>query len=246
MPLNYGIMALPFVGYSSMEVANKIYWELYNKFPAMREEWAGLRLLNCSAMPPVQIHMTKKVVKLPADLKGVKVASMGDISRIVNLVGGAPVEIANIGDLYMSLERGLVEGVINHFPVVQAFGCTPLVPYHTILGEGGISMSPHCFIMNPDSWNKLPSDIQKIFDEEDAWYQTEIVKSDIGEIERAMNEGKKLNHTFTYLTPEEIKVWSDLGVSLHNEWIEKMEAKGKPARAIYEEAKRLIAQYTSK
>jgi hypothetical protein len=53
---------------------------------------------------------------------------------------------------------------------------------------------------------------------------------------------KDRNHTFTELTPQEIKVWYDLVKKpIHDRWIAEAEAKGLPGRAVYNETLRLIA-----
>jgi TRAP-type C4-dicarboxylate transport system substrate-binding protein len=244
MPLSYNIMYLPFMGYPSMQAGAKIYEQLYNKFPALRDEFAGLRRLGSRLYPPVQINTTKKVVRGPSDLKGAKIAIVGGgkISTLVKSMGGAPVEIS-VGDINLSLSTGVVEGWVEHFPAVMVFGAMPKLPYHTVLGEGGISMGLQSLVMNPKTFDKLPPDVQKVVEETSVWWAEESMKLDIGEIERAVNAGKELKHTFTYLTPQEVQVWAHSATELHEKWIAEMESKGKPAKAIYEEAKRLIKEY---
>jgi hypothetical protein len=54
-------------------------------------------------------------------------------------------------------------------------------------------------------------------------------------------EGK--GDTLDYLTPEEVAQWVPLFQPYIDEWIADAEAKGWPAREIYEEAKRLVEKY---
>ncbi len=70
-----------------------------------------------------------------------------------------------------------------------------------------------------------------------------MLKIDNNEIQRAVNAGKEMKHTYTDLTPEEIAAWAKLAKPLHEDWIKKMEAKGYPARDIYNEALKLIEKY---
>jgi hypothetical protein len=77
-----------------MTAGTKIWWELYNKFPAMKNEWADVKLLASRMMPPDQIHTTRKMVKTPADVKGMKLAiSSALISKVITLQGGAATPI---------------------------------------------------------------------------------------------------------------------------------------------------------
>ena len=246
MPLSYSIPYLPFLGLPSMTAGTKIWWELYNKFPAMKNEWADVKLLASRMMPPDQIHTTRKMVKTPADVKGMKLAiSSALISKVITLQGGAATPIPPT-DIAVSLSTNVVEGWINHFPVAMIFGTLPSFKYHLVVSNNdyaGIDAGMDQLIINKDKWNKLPAGIQKIFEEESAWYQEETIKMDMTEIQKAMNVAKDAKHTISYLTAEELKMWADAAAPVHQEWITDNEAKGKPAKAIYEEMKKLIQQY---
>jgi TRAP-type C4-dicarboxylate transport system substrate-binding protein len=246
MPLSYSVPYLPFLGFPSMTAGTKIWWELYHKFPAMKNEWADVTLLISRMMPPDQIHTTKKMVKIPADVKGMKLAiSSALISKVITHQGGAATPIPPT-DIAVSLSTNVVEGWINHFPVANIFGTLPSFKYHLVVGSNdyaGIDAGMDQIIVNKDKWNKLPPDIQKIFEEESAWYQEEAIKMDMTEIQKAMNVAKDAKHTISYLTLEELKMWADAAAPVHQEWIADNEGKGKPAKAIYEETKKLIQQY---
>lgn len=198
-------------------------------------------------MPPDQIHTTKKMVKVPDDVKGMKLAiSSALISKVITAEGGAATPIPPT-DIAISLSTNVVEGWINHFPVAMIFGTLPSFKYHLVVGANdyaGIDAGMDQLIINKDKWSKLPADIQKIFEEEGAWYQEETIKMDMGEIQKAVNVCKEAKHTITYLTPAELKMWHDAAVPIHQQWIADNEAKGKPAKAIYEEYKKLIQKYS--
>lgn len=246
MPVSYAVPYLPFMGIPSMTAGTKIWWELYDKFPAIQKEWADVKLLVSRMMPPDQIHTTKKMVKVPGDLKGMKLAvSSALISKFVTQQGGAATPIPPT-DIAVSLSTNVVEGWINHFPVAMIFGTLPSYKYHLVVGSNdytGIDAGMDQIIMNKDAWDKLPADIQEIFEEASAWYTEACVKMDMGEIQKAMNIVKKAGHTITYLTPKELKVWAEAAEPVHKEWIENNEAKGIPAEAIYKEYKKLIKKY---
>jgi TRAP-type C4-dicarboxylate transport system substrate-binding protein len=246
MPLSFDIPYLPFMGIPSMTAGTKIWWELYEKFPAMKNEWADVKLLASRMMPPDQIHTTKKMVKTPEDLKGMKLAvSSALISKFVTQQGGAATHIPPT-DIAVSLSTNVVEGWINHFPVAMIFGTLPSYKYHLVLGSNdytGIDAGMDQIIVNKDTWNKLPADIQEIFEQASAWYQEATIKMDMDEIQKAMNIVKEAGHTITYLTPKELKVWADAAAPIHEEWIAKYEGKGIPAKEIYKEYKKLIKKY---
>jgi TRAP-type C4-dicarboxylate transport system substrate-binding protein len=238
------VLGLPFMmGTSSMSTASAIFEQLFNKFPEMRAQWQGVKPLGFNSMPPHQLSLIKKVVRVPQDIKGMKIGARGGPAEMINQVGGVPVTVP-VGEIYMALERGVLEGWIMHFPGAEVFGTLPLLKYQTIFSEGGVTMGTDVFLANSDVWNSLPPDIQKIIDDATRWRMDEIRKFDTGEINRIVEFYKKEGHTFTYLTPQEIQLWQDAAKPVHEKWIADQEAKGLPAKAIYEEARQLIKKYT--
>lgn len=242
MPLNM-FSKLAFMGYPSMQVGTGIYLKIWDKFPEIRNEFQKVRVYGAEMSPPNHLHFTKKVVKVPADLKGMKVIAIGGtMAEEMAMMGAAPLDI-KVTDLFMSLERGLAEGVSIHFPVVHGFGILKLVPYHTVF-PGGTLMSVDMLLFNQKSWDKLPADVQKVFLELEPWYRNSVMGMNTGYINMVKGEAKKLGHTFYEPTAEEMKLWKEAVKPAHDKWIQETEAKGLPARAVYEEAKRLTAEMT--
>jgi len=242
MPLNM-FSKLAFMGYPSMQVGTEIYLKIWDKFPEIRNEFQKVKVYGAEMSPPNHLHFTKKVVKVPADLKGMKVIAVGGtMAEEMAMMGAAPLDI-KVTDLFMSLERGLAEGVSIHFPVVHGFGILKLVPYHTVF-PGGTIMSVDMLLFNQKSWDKLPADVQKVFLELEPWYRNSVMGMNAGYINMVKGEAKKLGHTFYEPTAEEMKLWKEAVKPAHDKWIQETEAKGLPAKAVYEEAKRLTAEMT--
>ena len=236
------ITELPFLGWNSMPEGAAVYQELLRKFPELQKEYKGLKYYAHTPMPPNQLNTAKKLVRVPSDLKGMKLYASGYIANLIGSVGGAPVQVG-VGDWFISLNTGLIEGLGTHYVATNVFKCMPLVPYHTDFGRAGISFLFDCLFINPKTWNSLPPDIQKIFNDLEPWLVENKIKVDTGEIDRAIAEAKKLKHTFYHPTPEELQLWVDATKTIHEKWIAENEAKGLPAREIYNEAKRLIANH---
>lgn len=242
MPLNM-FSKLAFMGYPSMQLGTEIYLKIWDKFPEIRNEFQKVKVYGAEMSPPNHLHFTKKVVKVPADLKGMKVIAIGGtMAEEMAIMGAAPLDI-KVTDLFMSLERGLAEGVSIHFPVVHAFGILKLVPNHTIF-PGGTIMSVDMLLFNQKSWDKLPADVQKVFLELEPWYRNSVMGMNTGYINMVKGEAQKMGHTFYEPTAEEMKLWKEAVQPAHDKWIADTEAKGLPARAVYGEAKRLLGEMT--
>ena len=240
LPLSL-ISRLPFLGMPNKWAAAEIHGELLKKFPEMGQELGGLETLGLCGMPMEQMFFTKKEVRVPGDIKGMKIIAGGEIAKVIDAAGAAAMNM-NPGDWYMSLDRGLVEGHVINFLATLAFKTLDLFQYHTIFGESGTGLVLMGYMINPDSWNSLPPDLQEILAESTKWVSEEVMRLDERDQQAGMDMAKAANHTFTELTPEEIQLWADLAKPVHEQWIADNAGKG-PTQAIYDEAQRLIKEY---
>jgi TRAP-type C4-dicarboxylate transport system substrate-binding protein len=238
------IMSLPFMGWPEQHEAGKLYQELLNSSKAMQAEWEGVTVLAVMMMPPTHVHTTKKAVKTPDDLKGLKI--MGAefmLNASMQAAGATPVHL-DIGDMAPSVNTGLIDGIMNHFPVLNVFGALELLKYHTVFGDGGINMTPMFLIMNTKVLNGLPRDLKKlIVDSGSIWYE-KFKELDAADQAKAQKDVKAWGHKMTYLTPEQIKGWYNLVKGpVHDQWIKDAEAKGRPGKEVYKKALKLIEDY---
>lgn len=238
---------LPFLGWKSLMQACTIYYEITSEgspLPAFRDEFinAGVIPYNCVMMPPMQLVTTSKAVRVPEDISGMKLYAIGDMIEVISQVGAAPVEMGP-EEWYMSLERGVIEGLFLHYGAIGDLGLTELVKYNTIFGESGCYMSPIAYIFNTDSWNSLPPDLQKLFKDTEPWLFDETNRIHAEDVVRSMNAGRDLGQTFIELTPEEIEPWAELAKPIHKARIEKLEAAGVPGGELFEGLMKMIAEY---
>ena len=242
MPLNM-FTKLGFMGYRNKTEGTEVYQKIYDKFPEIRNEFKGVKVMAARMGPAYQLCFTNKQVQVPADLKGMKVISVGgSMAKEMVAMGAATMDV-KVGDLYMSLERGLAEGISTHIPILQAFGILPLVRNITLF-EGGTAMGPDMLLMNLNTWNNLPADIQKIFDDLSPWLGQELIKADNGFEAMVLGKAREMGHTIITPTAEQMKLWIEAVQPIHQKWIADNEAKGLPAQAVYDEAKRLIKEYS--
>jgi TRAP-type C4-dicarboxylate transport system substrate-binding protein len=234
---------LPMLGVDSMETATKVYHEMRKKFPELDAEFKGLRLLWASSMPPNQLHFTKKTgVRLPSDMKGIKLIGSPTAAEFVNSTGAVSI-FKPPSDYYMSLQKGLVQGTFQHYPFISAFKLEELLVSHTNCGLGGFNLQMMGFWMNQAVWDKLSPKAQKAFDDCQAWIQSEDIRVNTMLIDKAMADAKAKGHEVVELTPDEKQVWFEQSEPIRQKWAEAMEAKGKPGKAVYQEALKLIRQY---
>ncbi len=199
-------------------------------------------MYKSNVFPGYQIHTINKAIKTPDDLSGLKIISTGGpFASAITKSGGAPLDVP-VHEYYTSLEKGLADGIVTHPGLLIAFRIAELVRYHTFFGDAGVTTRNSIFIFNLDSWNKLGPDGQKVFNDLEPVVMEMVAKGYDAELGIFYDIAQKAGHTITNLTPEEIKVWSDMYATEHEEWVAKCEAAGKPGKALYAELKQLAGK----
>ena len=234
---------LPFMGWEDMKMATDIYHEIFPKFPELKAEFKGTRLLWLCNMPPNQIHTVNKEIRVPADLQDVKVITSGRLAEIAGNAGAATITDMGPPNWEISLEKGLSESMMVHWPAISGYDLIPLFNYHTDFGMAGMSMAMHGMWINEEVWNNLPGDIQNIIMDNSPWIQNRYISIDEAEIVKAVSKAQELGHAVIVLSPEEIEQWEKIAQLVTLEWIEDVEAMGLPAQSIYDEVKRMISEY---
>ncbi len=249
-PLNAQILAVPFLGLPNLQAASDIFAKLYEEFPELSDEMTSQGITPLSSYPnaPYQIMMASGTeIKVPEDMNGLKlINSSPELSELIAQSGGAPVNQPPT-EYYSSLEKGVADGVINHLPAGMAFGILPELTEQVILfGDKGLYYNYVITGMRTASLEKLPEDLQALFfgDNVDTMRQTEVdVMS--GTVDACVKMQEDAGKTIVTLTDDEIKVWQDATVDFREATISALEADQPVARAIYDRAIELIAEYDS-
>jgi TRAP-type C4-dicarboxylate transport system substrate-binding protein len=231
---------LPVLGIPDRDVGTRIWGDLIEKFSELRDEFKGMKVLAFRVDLPHMVHGVKKPIRVPADIKRLKIASFGIGAKILETMGASPVMLMP-GDVYMGLERGVAEGGYSTYFTAQMLRILDLLPYHntTILNWFGTTI-----LMNLKKWNNLSSDIQKVLDEESAKFFVNQNNLSKEYEEKARMIAVKKGHTFIDNTPEEVDLWHEAVRPYQEIWINENEAKGLPARTVYEETRKLVKKYS--
>ncbi len=237
------VFSLPFMGPKNVDVASAAYTELLTKFEELRSEFKGMVVFKPRMMPPFQAHFTKRDIRVPADMKGLKVIADTVWNIPLQNIGSAPVKLM-VGDWYMSLERNLVEGHIVHYPAIYIYKTLDLLKHHTHFGEGGAVVTSDILLINARKWKRIPKDLQKILVDSLDYRNAEQTKGDIHMINAAIKYGKEKGHTFNEVTEEEIELWKEAVQPVHQKWIEDNAGRG-PSQVIYDKAHELIDKYNN-
>ena len=234
---------LPFT-FPNGAVGARVNYEILEKY-AFDTEWSEVKVLMTPALPPMNYHGTKPV-QVIEDFQGLKIRSGGKVEGwIIEALGATSVEFET-GDLSTSLERGLVDGAWLTHSAVNAFGVRDVTQYRTLVG-----LFPRAWviIMNLQTWESLPADIKQAFEENSGAEASAQYCFENDKMIEATGRGLSIfdeqvgNPGFYTLPDEEKERWKEAVLPIWERWIEDVEGKGLPGRAMLEEALGLIEQY---
>jgi TRAP-type C4-dicarboxylate transport system substrate-binding protein len=227
-----------------MKAGTEIYKELLNKYPELQKDFGDLKMIYGHFLPGIQLHTTEKAIIIPADMKGMKLLATGeDLTKALSLLGSDPIETSPT-DYYMELDKGLAEGIFQHIPAVDSFQLSSLLHYHTILGYSGVGMVFLYEFMNMERWNSLPPDLQQIILEEGEVLDQQTMAMDEELMAQLLEQWEAKGDIIHIASQSEMQLWSDLFAPASENWIKSAEAAGySNARAIYNDAKKMISEY---
>jgi len=238
---------LPFLGFPSPEVATAIIEEIFDSgvIPELNAELQGAKMLYpCMASESTSyIHHTTKMIETVEDLEGMKIIADGVMAPYFDSLG-AVSHFVPFEDTYTALSTGMVEGHNGGFGWMFGSGVVELTPFHTDIG--GIAMAGYApIIMNPDSWNNLPSDIKTIFTDLAPFYYEQRIGAELGAQAGGLDYTQNvLQHEYYDFPPEETALMIAAAEEVHETVIAEVEAKGLPGQALYDEIQRLIGEYS--
>lgn len=155
------VVSLPMIGIDNAVQATNVLWDLMDYSPELQAELSGFKVLNLNTNANNIIGSSKPVYTL-ADMKGLKVrVSAGTPADMAVAWGATPMTFAP-SDIFQSIEKGVIDAYMLDFPGVDSYALYEVTPYYT---EMPFFCAPFALLMNLDSWNELPEDLQKIIDE---------------------------------------------------------------------------------
>jgi len=172
---------------------------------------------------------TKKPVRSLEDIKGKKIRSPGGHqTQYIKALGAEPIFMP-LGDVYLAMETGTVDGIVTCPPLVISFKLHEVAKFGLVTTFGCVSEG---VIMNGESWKKVPTDLKPVFDEvcTNPFHTTgglnrEVYKAMIKEI-----TDKKVE--LYNLPASEAERWYDRFREVTRKWVTELEGKKLPAREV--------------
>lgn len=123
----------------------------------------GLRVVYAAGNPPYQVFTRNKAINSLDDFKGLKIrAPSGGQAIIMRRLGAVPVNIPG-SEMYESLSRGTVDGLLFPVPGVLGYDLGGLLKNMSVAQNFGNVMNMH--VISLKKWNALSEGVRKAMDE---------------------------------------------------------------------------------
>lgn len=238
----YPILRGSFLLFSSVHdtaTSRKVYLELLKKFPEIDKEYKNIKPLCYSSGVSYQLITQKPVRKLD-DLKGMRIRADGAIGNVIKDLGAETVSMI-ASDLYVALQKKLLDGVLMPYEAFGSLHFTEVAKYATTINL----YIPHATTrgMYLKSYNKLPPDIKKVIDDNIDFWGTETDKALGLADQKGLEAAKKAKVEIITLPKAELDKFYAVVKKDAVRVAKELDAKGLPGTKIMQEHERLTALY---
>ncbi len=228
------------VGYPDGLTATRVANIVVQKYrPA---ELQDVKVLYVHAHGP-GILASKRPVKTLADMKNLKVRATGLSAKIVESLGGTSIAMSQ-PETYEALSKGVVEATLCPIETLKGWKQGETIDY--VIDSSAIGYTTAMFvIMNKEKWDRLPSEIQTVFEE----VSREWIGKHGEAWDRADREGREfvrgLNRQFIELSESEQAQWKSAVKPILENYVQQCRSKNLPGAELLADVEAEIAKGSS-
>lgn len=233
------ILQLPETGFATSLSNGRALWHIYKTFPEVKAEYKGVKLLWLHSTPAMKLMLKKKPVRSLEDLRGLKIAVSGaTMVKVGKALGFTPVTMPT-ADIYVAQDKGVIDGHIRPSELLISRRFVEVTKY----GIENIDLGHDLFFvaMNPKSFEKLPPEVQKVFEELSGDWAVDFTGKAWDSFDKeAEREVRAKGFEYIKLPDAEVTRWRKLLAPVKEEYIAELEAKKLPGKKVWEELKRFL------
>ena len=152
------VLSLPLMPFTSAKQASGIFWQLYEKYPALRDQFKENHVLLTWTSQPYFLITSKKQVKTMEDLQGLKIrVTAGPPIDMMKALGASPLTMG-MPDTYLNLQKGVIDGMLVPWEAMLSFRQYEVVKYYTYAPLVTVYFTQ---ATNTNTWNNLPANVQQ-------------------------------------------------------------------------------------
>jgi TRAP-type transport system periplasmic protein len=233
------IMDLPFMAPDAYS-ATKTMWAMLPTH--LKDDYAGFKVLAITCHNSGDFFFREKKVERIEDIRGLRIrAPSAQVQALLQHWGAVPVTMGP-GQIYESLEKGTMDGLLSVYDGVRGFRLESLVKYAL---SAGVYVTCFNITMNQAKYDGLPADVKKLIDETtgERWIEAMPVlwdKNDEAGRQLALSKGLQV----VPVSPEQRSKWREQARPVIDQQLAELEKQGiGNARAIHDEMLRQVAHF---
>ena len=152
----FAVFDIPFLFGSREQVSAVLDGPIGAELDKSFQENAGLKVLGYGEIGFRHITNNVRPIVKPEDLQGIKLRTPGSKTRILSfeMLGATPIKM-NVGDIYLALQQGVIDGQENPFGNIRKWSWFEVQKYISISRH---VYTPITFVMNLERYNALTPD----------------------------------------------------------------------------------------
>lgn len=200
----------------------------------------GIRPLLVHVSPTYEVWTTKKEIRVPEDMKGLKIRTPGGVANeVFEDLGVVPVTVTH-SETYEALEKGVIDALSSNATSSDSNGTIELLNY---VVTPHIGTAFNTININEKVWQGLPEDVQTAMVEA----AKEIVgpggKAYDDDTVKILEEYTKAGGKITELTEEETQKWNAVTSEFTAKWLKEHESDGLPYEEVVNHYKELLEKH---
>lgn len=143
---------------ATAQTSTKAMMAAYKKFPEMQAEYKQVKLMFLHSIQPAFLATKEKPIKTIKDIKGLKLRIPGVYTtKFISMQGGVPILLSPAG-IYEAMEKKVIDGYAYSW---DGFMSRRMYEVTDSVLDNRWYVGAFITIMNKNTWNKLPKDVQK-------------------------------------------------------------------------------------
>jgi TRAP-type transport system periplasmic protein len=236
MPI-LSMMGLP------MEVPDaKDAWTIANewlKAGYLKELTDNFKVLWFQSSSPLSMYFRKAKPAKQDDFKGMKIRCGSAVQcQAMTVLGASGVSMPG-GEVYMALQTGVIDGTITGIDVAVDRKFYEVAK--NVLRQNLI-FGMFVFLMNKETWNSLPPELQKLIDQTAKDVNTADMERRYAEDKTLVTTYEKRGGEFYSVSKEEFNKWRQLIQPNSEKYVQDLAAKAHPAKEAFVIMRKVAAQ----
>jgi TRAP-type transport system periplasmic protein len=219
------------------------YWELYQKYPELQAEYKDTKVLWLYDQTFGAFATTNKALRTLADCQGLKMLGVGEwIAAREKALGMIPVSMAPM-DMMPALQKGVLDGCTIAPFLLRDFQMGAFLKYVT---DVSCSMTPWAFVMNKNTWNKIPANVQKTMEDVSMQWMNKVDELYMKmTADRLGSAPKEFGIEVINLPANEKAKWAALDTPVRDQFVKSLDSKGLPGQKIMADFLALEKKYSA-